>query len=109
MVISGIFFVNRWQSGDWIFTFDVNCGRSPTLAEASLNMTLDSGFQAVGIRSFLTRNTPVSDERLVDLGQYYWDWPGEVFDQTMTQVTFACGTNVDTSLTASYKVTFFEF
>jgi len=50
----------------------VNCGRQPTLAEASLNMTLDTGFHAVGIRSFLTRNTPVSDEQLVDCGQFYW-------------------------------------
>ena len=46
---------------------------------------------------------------MVDLGQYYWDWPGEVFDQTMTQVTFACGTHVDTQLTGRYQVTFFEF
>ena len=57
----------------------------------------------------MTRNTPVSDERLVDLGEYYWDWPGVVFDQTMTQVTFACGTAVDTQLTGCYQVTFFEF
>ena len=51
----------------------------------------------------------MSDERLVDLGQFYWDWPGVVFDQTMTQVTFACGTGVDTQLTGCYQVTFFEF
>jgi hypothetical protein len=109
MVISGVFFVIREQWGDLTFTFDVNCGRSPTFAEASLNMTLDNGFHAVGIRSFLTRNTPVSDERLVDFGPFYWKWPGEVFDQTMTQVTFACGTHVDTQLTGRYQVTFFEF
>ncbi len=109
MVISGLFFVNHKQWGDLTTTLDVNCGRSPTSAEASLNMTLDDGFHSVGIRSFLTRNTPVSDEELVDLGQFYWDWPGEVFNQTMTQVTFACGTGADTQLTGRYRVTFFEF
>ena len=109
MVISGLLFFTREQWGDWTFTFDVNSSRSPTSAEASLNMTLDGGYRAVGIRSFLTRNTPVSDERLVDFGQYYWDWPGEVFDQTMTQVTFACGTGEDTQLSGRYRVTFFDF
>jgi len=109
MVISGLFFINREQWGDWTFTVDVNCGRSPTLAEASLNTTIENGFHAVGIRSFLTRNTPVSDERLVDFGPYYWKWPGEIFDQTMTQVTFACGTNEDTQLSGHYQVTFFDF
>ena len=109
MVISGFVFFDRQQWGDWTFTFDVNCGRSPTSATASLNMTLDSGFHAVGIRSFLTRNTPVSEEQLVDFGPYYWDWPGEVFNQTMTQVTFACGTNEDTQLSGHYQVTFFDF
>ena len=34
MVISGLFFFIREQWGDLTFTFDVNCGRSPTLAEA---------------------------------------------------------------------------
>jgi len=109
MVISGFVFFNREHSGDWMFTVDFNCGRSTTSAEASLNMTLDSGYQAVGIKSFLTRNTPVSDEQLVDFGPFYWDWPGEVFDQTMTQVTFACRTNEDTQLTGRFHVTFFEF
>jgi hypothetical protein len=109
MVISGMVFFNREQWGSWTFTFDVNSGRSPTLAEASLNATLGNGFHAVGIRSFLTRNTPVSDEQLVDFSQYYWQWPGKVFDQTMTQVTFACGTHEDTQLTGNYQVTFFEF
>ena len=109
MVISGKLFFNQKQWGDRTTTLDVNCGRSPTWVEATLNMTLDNLFHAVGIRSFVTRNTPVSDERLVDLGEYYWDWPGVVFDQTMTQVTFACGTAVDTQLTGCYQVTFFEF
>jgi hypothetical protein len=111
MVISGLVFFVREQWGDLTFTFDVNCGRSPTSAEASLNMTMDadSGSNAVGIRSFLTRNTPVSDEQPVDFGPYYWDWPGEVFDQTMTQVTFACRTQEDTQLTGRYHVTFFDF
>jgi len=104
MGISGFFFFNRKQWGDLTTTFDVNCGRQPTLAEASLNMTLDTGFHAVGIRSFLTRNTPVSDEQLVDCGQFYWQWPGSVFDQTMTQVTFACGTHEDTQLTGHYQL-----
>ncbi len=111
MVISGFVLFKREQWGDWTFTFDVNSGRSPTSAEASLNMTSDSdsGSNAVGIRSFLTRNTPVSDEALVDFGPYYWTWPGEVFDQTMTQVTFACRTGDDTQLTGRYHVTFFDF
>ena len=90
MVISGFVFVIHRQWGDLMTTLDVICGRQPTSAEATLNMTLCTGQNAVGIRSFLTRNTPVSDEQLVDCGQYYWQWPGEVFDQTMTQVTFAC-------------------
>jgi hypothetical protein len=51
----------------------------------------------------------VSDERPVDFGPYYWKWPGEIFDQTMTQVTFACGTNEDTQLSGHYQVTFFDF
>ena len=111
MVISDIVFFTREQWGAWTFTFDVNCGRSPTSAVASLNMTMDadSGANAVGIRSFLTRNTPVSDEQPVDFGPYYWDWPGEVFNQTMTQVTFACRTQEDTQLTGRYHVTFFDF
>ena len=109
MVISGFVFFTREQWGDWTFTFDVNSGRVPTSAEASLNTTIKTGFHAVGIRSFLTRNTPVSDERPVDFGPYYWDWPGEVFDQTMTQVTFACGTNEDSQLSSRYRVTFFDF
>jgi hypothetical protein len=109
MVISGFVFFDLEQWGDWTFTFDVNCGRSPTSATASLNMTLDTGFHAVGIRSLLTRNTPVSEEQLVDFGPYYWKWPGEVFNQTMTQVTFACGTNEDSQLSGRYHVTFFDF
>jgi hypothetical protein len=109
MVISGKLFFNYSQWGDLTTTLDVNCGRSPTWAEATLNMTLDEPFHAVGIRSFLTRNTPVSDEQLVDLGEFYWDWPGVVFNQTMTQVTFACGTGEHTQLTGCYQVTFFEF
>ena len=109
MVISGFVFFNREQWVDWTFTFDVNCGRSPTSASASLNVTVDSGAHAVGIRSFLTRNTPVSDEQLVDFGPYFWDWPGEVFNQTMTQVTFACATGEDQQLAGRYHVTFFDF
>ena len=109
MVISGFVFFTRERWGDWTFTFDVNSGRVLTSAEASLNMTIDSGYHAVGIRSFLTRDTPVSDEQLVDFGPYGWDWPGEVFDQTMTQVTFACGTAVDQQLSGRYRVTFFDF
>ena len=46
MVISGFVFFDRQQWGDWTFTFDVNCGRSPTSATASLNATLDTGFHA---------------------------------------------------------------
>ena len=51
----------------------------------------------------------MSEEQLVDFGPYYWDWPGEVFNQTMTQVTFACGTNEDSQLSGRYHVTFFDF
>jgi anti-sigma factor ChrR (cupin superfamily) len=52
---------------------------------------------------------PVSDEQLVDLGEFYWDWPGVVFNQTMTQVTFACDTAEESQLMGCYQVTFFEF
>jgi hypothetical protein len=110
MVISSIFFFNREQWGDTTFTFDVNSSRQPTLAEASLNTTVDGPVHAVGIRSFLTRNTPVSEEAKVDFGRNYWKWPGAAFNQTMTQVTFACLTSADDArLMSHFHVTVFEF
>ena len=42
MVISGKLFFNQKQWGDRTTTLDVNCGRSPTWVEATLNMTLDN-------------------------------------------------------------------
>jgi hypothetical protein len=109
MAITGFSYWYRKQWNKLNYTFDVYCGRSPTMAEASLNMVLDDGYHAVGITQYRTRNTPVSEEQTVDFGPLYWNWPGKVYNQTMTQVTFACGTGPSTQLTGHFQVTFYEF
>lgn len=109
MVISGFVYWRYSQWGSHTFTFDVNCGRSPTLAEASLSTVAGEAYKSVGITRLMTRSTPVSEEQTVDFGPYYWQWAPKVYDQTMTQVTFAIGTGPRSQLSAHFQATFYEF
>jgi hypothetical protein len=112
MVINGFVIYHYQQWGERTWTFDVICGRSPALASAALSTAVvvgGGGYNAVGVTRYKTRNTPVSQEQTVNVGQYYWQWAPLVYNQTMTEVTFAIGTGPEERLTGAFQVTFFNF